>query len=146
MRFAVRLAFGLAIFLAVAGIVYATTAQEWQGSVLLLVCSVAFVYVGISLRRGARLAPGAGEEEEQAGEEPEEVPATIWPFVFSLAALALVIGAVGIHWVLVLAAILFIWAAVGWFTDIQRQRMHAEAEAASALQNDQKHGHDHDRS
>ena len=148
MRFTVRLAFGLALFLAIAGTVYAVTAREWLGGVLLLVLALVFVYVGISLRGGIRRnarTSDTGAAEGEGPEEPEEVSATIWPFVFSIAALTLVVGAVGIHWILILSAILFIWAAAGWFGDVQRQRMHAEAGDASALEDHQQHPDDHDR-
>jgi ABC-type Fe3+ transport system permease subunit len=148
MRFTIRLAFGLAIFLAIAGTAYALTAREYQGAILLLVCSLAFVYVGVSLRGGVRRSTHTSDtedEEEGGAEELEEVSATIWPFVFSIAALALVVGAVGIHWVLILGAILFIAAAAGWFVDIQRQRMHADAGEVSALEGHEQHPDDHDR-
>ena len=74
-------------------------------------------------------SPGEGEPSE----EPEEVPQTIWPFVVSIAALLLVIGAVGIHWVLILSAIVFVGAGAGWFLEIQRQRIHASGVGVSAL-------------
>jgi Cytochrome c oxidase subunit IV len=137
MKVTIRLAFGLSIFLVTAGTVYAVTAQEWQGAVLILACSAAALYIGISLRVAERHAalstdidPGAGEPSE----EPEEVPQTIWPFVVSIAALLLVIGAVGIHWILILSVIVFVGAGAGWFMEIQRQRVHASGAEVSALQ------------
>ena len=146
MRLIVRLAFGLAVFLAVVGVVYAVTAGEPQGAILLLVCSAASVYIGVSLRGGFRRDKHAGdadEEEEEGQEEPEEIEQTIWPFVASIAALMLVIGIVGIHWVLVVAAILFVATAAGWFVDIQRQRVHSAEEASTP--EGQVHPDDHDR-
>lgn len=141
MRVTIRLAFALSLFLLTAGTVYAVTAREWQGAVLMIAGSAAALYIGISLRLAERHAalstdiePGSGE----ASEEPEEVPQTIWPFVASLAALLLVIGAVGIHWVLILSVIVFVGAGAGWFTEIQRQRIHASGGKVSALE-----GHEH---
>jgi carbonic anhydrase/acetyltransferase-like protein (isoleucine patch superfamily) len=50
---------------------------------------------------------------------------TIWPFAFSIAALALVVGAVVATRVLVpLGLALFAGAAVGWFTDVRRAHRH----------------------
>jgi hypothetical protein len=161
-----RIATGLAVFLAVAGVVYALTAREWQGTVLLLVCAAGSLYIGLVLRGAAQAgslvageaareggppmaAPAAGSERaspeaegartegavagearvegaaragpEQSSPETEHVGPTIWPFVFSLAALLLVVGLVEIHWILIPGAILFVGAAAGWFVDIRRQ-------------------------
>ena len=53
------------------------------------------------------------------------VPPTIWPFAFSLAALALVVGAVIATRVLVpLGLALFAAAAAGWFADVRRTARH----------------------
>ncbi len=127
MRVVMWISLGLGLFLAVAGTVYATTAYEWRGAVLLLVCAVAFLYVGIVLRGAFRRAsaPGTqGAEAEEGPIEPEHVGPTIWPFVFSIAALLLVVGVVGIRWVLIPGAILFLGAGAGWFRDIERQKRH----------------------
>jgi hypothetical protein len=46
---------------------------------------------------------------------------TIWPFAFSIAALALVVGAVVATRVLVpLGLALLVVAAAGWFADVRR--------------------------
>src|SRR5207249_882705 len=50
MSVGMRIALGLGLFLAVTGIVFAVTAHEWRGTVLLLVCAVSFTYVGLVLR------------------------------------------------------------------------------------------------
>ena len=53
------------------------------------------------------------------------VPPTIWPFGFSVAALALVVGAVVATKVLVpLGLALFAAAAAGWFADVRRTARH----------------------
>ncbi len=128
MRVGMRIGFGIALALLAAGIVYAFTAHEREGAVLLLLCAVAFAYVGLVLRRAVR-APASPEESSgparpagQHSGEPETVEPSIWPFVFSVAALALVVGVVGAHWVLIPGGIVFVGAAAGWFTDIGRQR------------------------
>jgi Cytochrome c oxidase subunit IV len=152
------IALGLAIFLAVAGTVYATTAYEWRGTVMLLVCAVAFLYIALVLRGAVRRASVPGTQERMATEEhvveSEHIGPTIWPFVFSLAALLLVVGVVGLHWVLIPGAILFAGAAAGWFRDIKLQwhpngsaTAHAEmqgpATSVSTLEGKQQSDDDH---
>jgi Cytochrome c oxidase subunit IV len=145
------IALGLAIFLAVAGTVYATTAYEWRGTVMLLVCAVAFLYIALVLRGTVRRASVPVTPERMAAEEPSveaDIGPTIWPFVFSIAALLLVVGIVGLHWVLIPGGILFAGAAAGWFRDIKQQwhphgsptahaDMHASARGVSTLEGKQ---------
>jgi Cytochrome c oxidase subunit IV len=131
MNVGMRIALALALFMAVAGTVYALTAHEWRGAVLLLVLAVAFLYVGLVLRgavrRGAVPVTEETMAEEGASVESEHIGPTIWPFVFSVAALLLVIGIVGARWVIVPGALVFVGAAVGWFSDIRRQHQPAHA-------------------
>src|SRR2546423_8967733 len=99
MRVGMLIAVGLALFLATTGTVDAVTAYEWRGTVLLLVCAVAFAYVGLVLWGAVRRAsipvtPGTMAAEE-ATVESEHIGPTIWPFVFSIAALFLVVGLIG---------------------------------------------------
>ena len=148
MKVTIRLAFGLALFLATAGTVYAVTAREYLGAVLILVCSAAALYIAISLKteegRADRPTDAEAEVEEEP-EEPEEVAQTIWPFVASIAALTLVVGVVGIHWVLILSAILFIGTGAGWFVDIQRQRIHSRTHGEELALEGHEQPDDHDR-
>ncbi len=118
-----RLALGLALFLLVAGLVYVVTSHEYRGSVLLLVCAAAIAYVGLVVRGAVRRAGSPEHPPVQAivPEEEAHVGPTIWPFVFSIAALLLVVGILAPHWILIPGGILFIGAGAGWFTDIKRQ-------------------------
>jgi Cytochrome c oxidase subunit IV len=134
MRFSIRLSFALSIFLALAGTVLAVIAWSIarQGYVLLWFCAIAAAYIGFALRhtekRFAREeAKGEAEEIEEA-----EVTGTIWPFVLSIAMVFVVIGFVGIHWVTAIGVIILIVAGVGWFIDVQKQRMPHGGEAAPA--------------
>jgi hypothetical protein len=127
-----RVAFGLAVFLAVTGLVYAFTSYERQGTVQLLVAAVAFGYVGVVTRAAARraevLPPGQTPSvlEEQVEEHSEEeIASTIWPVGFAVAAIALVVGVVVNHLLLIVGGAVFVAAAVGWFQDIRRQHAHA---------------------
>jgi hypothetical protein len=134
MKLMTRIALSLSLFLAVAGVVLAVSAQEWRGTVLLLVCAVATSYIGLVLRGAVRRASVPVTPETMAPEqfavESEVLGGSIWPFVFSIAAVFLVVGVVGFRWVLIPAGVLFVGAGAGWFLDIKRQ-WHAGERAAS---------------
>ena len=51
---------------------------------------------------------------------------TIWPFVFSLGAIALALGAIIGPWLLAIGGVVSAIAAVGWFVDVGRQWGHGE--------------------
>jgi hypothetical protein len=130
-RLLIRVLFGLSAFLLVATTVYLGTSyggasQDLAGPALMGIAAVAFGYVGLVLRAAARRADR--EAEGRAGGAAAtlaHVPPTIWPFAFSVAALALVIGAVVATRILVpLGLALFAGAAVGWFADIRRAHRH----------------------
>jgi len=155
-RVSMRIALGLGAFLAVAGIVYAVSSHEERGTVLLLVCAVAFAYVGLVLRGAVREAsvPVTGDTlvSEELSVESEHIGPTIWPFVLSIAALLFVIGLVAVHWVLIPTAILLLGGGAGWFLDIKRQRHPSELglphepvspEGTSTLEQEQR-ADDHD--
>jgi hypothetical protein len=136
MRLATRILFGLSGFLLLAAAVYWTmsytgTAQNRDpaGPALLAVAAVGFGYTGLVLWTAARRADREAAAEHAApGAEHEtvaHVPPTIWPFGFSVAALALVVGAVVATKVLVpLGLALFAAAAAGWFADVRRTARH----------------------
>jgi FtsH-binding integral membrane protein len=93
MRVGMRIALSFALFLAVTGTVYAVSSHERRGTVLLLVCATSFLYVGFVLRGALRRASVPDTKETMAPEElsveSEHIGPTIWPFVFSIAALLL---------------------------------------------------------
>ena len=136
MRLATRILFALSGFLLLAAAVYWTmsytgTAQNRDpaGPALLAVAAVGFGYTGLVLWGAARradreaAAEGAAPGPEQA--TVAHVPPTIWPFGFSIAALALMVGAVVATKVLVpLGLALFAAAAAGWFADVRRTARH----------------------
>ena len=136
MRLATRILFGLSGFLLLAAAVYWTmsytgTAQNRDpaGPALLVVAAVGFGYTGLVLWAAARRADREATADH-AAPGPEQttvahVPPTIWPFGFSVAALALVVGAVVAGKVLVpLGLALFAAAAAGWFADVRRTARH----------------------
>ena len=136
MRLATRILFGLSGFLFLAAVVYWTmsytgTAQNRDpaGPALLVVAAVGFGYTGLVLWAAVRRADQEAAAEHPApgpkGATAAHVPPTIWPFGFSVAALALVVGAVVATKVLVpLGLALFAAAAAGWFADVHRTPRH----------------------
>jgi hypothetical protein len=129
-RLFIRLVYGLSGFLVLAAAVYLLMSyggrsRDLAGPALMGIAAVAFAYVGLVLRAAARRADReAGERAAGAGTEAAtvvHVPPTIWPFAFSIAALALVVGAVVATRILVpLGLALFAGSAVGWFADVRR--------------------------
>lgn len=130
MRVFARVALGIGVFLFVAGIVYGTVWKERTGGVELLCAAGGFTYLGIYANRAVRSASRALQRDQAAGEgaalplEEPEVRPTIWPLVFALAGAGLVAGVLASRWLLILAAALFLAAALGWFHEILSQRTH----------------------
>jgi hypothetical protein len=115
-----RIALGLAAFMFVAGTVHWATSDDHVGAVLMIITAAGFTYLGLYVRRTMRRA-AASEQEEVP--EPHVGP-TIWPFVFSLGAIALALGAVIGPWLLAIGGVVSAAAAVGWFVDVGRQWGH----------------------
>jgi uncharacterized protein (DUF58 family) len=144
MRVAMRIAFSLTLFLLVAGSVYYIAADEWAGSVMLIVLALAVLYLGLVFRGAVRRASVEPTPERMVEHEliEAEVTPTIWPFVISLGAVLVVIGFVVTHWVLIPGAILLLGSALGWAIDIRNQWRPADDAAAagdgsSSLQREQ---------
>jgi hypothetical protein len=134
MRLLTRILFGLAGFLLSAAVVYwlmsyRGAGRDPAGPALMGVAAIGFGYTGLVLWAAARQADReAAAERTAAGPEGTtvaHVPPTIWPFAFSIAALALVVGAVVATRILIpLGLALFAAAAVGWFADVRRAHRH----------------------
>ncbi len=120
-----RIVLGLALFLIAAGTVYGLTSHELVGTPLLLISAGCFAYIGLFVRREVRAAATQTEADTRRADEAEpHVGPTIWPFVFSLAAVGLALGAIFNHWLLAAGGALFAAAAGGWFVDVGRQWRH----------------------
>ena len=134
MRLLTRILFGLSGFLALAAAVYWVmsyqgASRDPAGPALMGVAAVAFGYTGLVLWAAARRADREAAAEHATpgpkGATLAHVPPTIWPFAFSIAALALIVGAVVATRILVpLGLALFVVAAVGWFADVRRAHHH----------------------
>jgi hypothetical protein len=134
MRLATRILFGLSGFLASAAAIYWAmsyhgASRDPAGPALMGIAGVAFGYTGLVLWAAARRADRETAAEQAApgpkGTTMAHVRPTIWPFAFSIAALALVAGAVVATRILVpLGLALFAAAAVGWFADVRRAHRH----------------------
>ena len=116
-----RISLGLAAFLFVAGATHWATSDDHVGGSLLIISAAGFTFLGLYGRRTMRRAAAEGEERP----EPHVGP-TIWPFVFSLGAIALALGTVVGPWLLAVGGVVAAVAAVGWFVDVGRQWGHGE--------------------
>jgi hypothetical protein len=135
MRLLTRILFGLCGFLLTAAAVYwlmsyRGAGRDPAGPALLGVAAIGFGYTGLVLWAAARRADREAAAEQAApgpeGATAAHVHPTIWPFAFSIAALALVVGAVGAvvatRVLVPLGLALFAAAAVGWFAEVRRAR------------------------
>jgi hypothetical protein len=117
MRVASRIWLTLAVFLLVAGGIYAFTANEYAGGSLLLAGAATFAYlagVGWSLERSV-------DGDAHGEEEPEiQVPPTIWPFGLAVAGLVLLVGFVVSRWILAVGVLAFGLGAAGWLRQVLR--------------------------
>jgi hypothetical protein len=115
----------LGVFLIVTGVVYGLHSGEYEGLTLLLTTAGGALLIGGYLVQGVQRASAAAADQRSwpAGEEPHVGP-TIWPLVFALSMIGLVVGAVGSRWALVAGAVLCVVAAAGWALDVHRQWQH----------------------
>ena len=117
-----RILGGLSVFLLVAGGVYGLTSHEDAGTTLLLVAGLTFGFLSLVSRSMGKREHG-GEAE---GEAEVEVLPTIWPLVFSLSAVLLMLGVIVTPWFFVVGGVVFLLAAAGWVRDVTRARAHSE--------------------
>jgi small-conductance mechanosensitive channel len=128
MSSAYRILFRIGLYILIAGIIYAVTSTEAVGGTLLLVAALTFGYIGFVIRtvviRVEKAAAAERGDAEDAIVEMAHVGPTIWPFVFSIAAIILAFGIALTRWLLPVGGVLFVAAAVGWFLDIRGQTTH----------------------
>ena len=123
-----RIFTGLGAFLIVMGIVYALVTKEYEGGTEMLTVAGGGLLIGVYLTRAvqraratvAAQAAGAGP----AGDDEPHVPPTIWPLVFAVSTIGIVLGSVGPRWVLAAGAVVLVVSLVGWSLDVRRQWRH----------------------
>jgi hypothetical protein len=126
-----RIGIGLGAFLIVTGAVYGLAAYEWEGFTLMLTVAGGALLVGTYLARAVQRARAwlaaqpAGADGAATDTEPHVAP-TIWPLIFALSMIGLVIGAVESKWALAGGGVLLVAALVGWSLDVRRQWHHPE--------------------
>lgn len=114
------LAFG--VFLVVAGVGYGIHSRDYQGLTLILTTAGgAFLFGGYLSQALQRATAIQSADQTTAAEGEPHVGPTIWPLVFALSMVPLVVGALGSRWVLVVGGVVFLVAGVGWLLDVQRQ-------------------------
>ncbi|MBO0773218.1 MAG: cytochrome c oxidase subunit 4 [Actinobacteria bacterium] len=135
-----RIGMILGAFLIVAGLIYGAVTglmgpqKEWEGFTLILTVAGGALLIGSYFTRAvqrarerlAAEAAGAG-----AGDSEPHVAPTIWPLIFALSMIGLVIGAVESRWALVGGGVLLVAALAGWSLDIRRQWRHHDHTAGS---------------
>jgi hypothetical protein len=134
-----RIFTGLGAFLIVMGIVYGLVTGEYEGTTEMLTVAGGGLLIGVYLVRAvqraraavAAQAAGAGS----AGDSEPHVPPTIWPLVFALSTIGIVLGSVGPRWVLAAGAVVLVVSLIGWSLDVRRQwRHHDHAAGVGAAQ------------
>jgi cytochrome c oxidase subunit IV len=126
MSTASRIWLALAGFLLIAGAVYGITSKEYAGAPLLLVGGATFSYLGLVGRSVVRRSEKQDESDADGDEGEVHVAATIWPFVFSLAGVIIIVGFIVNVWILVLGVLAFAVSAAGWLREVLRGHAHAE--------------------
>jgi hypothetical protein len=124
-----RIIVGFGAFLIATGVIYGVVTYEWEGTTLMLIVAGGALLVGAYLmsavqRARAALAARPATAPPGGAEAEPHVGPTIWPLVFALSAIGLVVGAVGPRWALLGGGVLFIAAGVGWILDIRQQWRH----------------------
>src|SRR5262245_13246702 len=124
-----RIFTGLGAFLIVMGIVYGLVTGEFEGATEMLTVAGGGLLIGVYLLRAVQraratiAAQAAGAGPSAADTEPH-VPPTIWPLVFALSTIGIVLGSVGPRWVLAAGAVVLVLSLVGWSLDVRRQWRH----------------------
>ncbi|MFN2545095.1 MAG: cytochrome c oxidase subunit 4 [Actinomycetota bacterium] len=110
---------GLAV---VAAVIYAFSAKELAGAVMLGVFSVALLYIATVLEHAGPYDHAETDQDAEPELGPEHMlPSTWWPLVMAIGAAATLIGLKFAPVLMGVGAGIFLLAAVGWFVNIQQQ-------------------------
>jgi len=124
-----RIFTGLGAFLIVVGVVYGLVACEDAATTEMLTVAGGGLLIGVYLSRAVQRARAAVAAEAAgagpgAGDTEPHVPPTIWPLVFALSMIGIVIGSVGPRWALAAGGVVLVASLVGWSLDVRRQWRH----------------------
>ena len=123
-----RIFTGLGAFLIVIGIVYALVTKEYEGGTEMLTVAGGGLLIGVYLTRAVQRARATVAAQAAGaapvGDDEPHVPPTIWPLVFALSTIGIVLGSVGPRWVLAAGAVVLVVSLVGWSLDVRRQWRH----------------------
>ena len=122
----------LGIFLILDGIAYGLLSRDIDAGVLLFTVAGGALVIGSYLVRGVHRAEvvRAAQQTESVSETEPHVAPTIWPLLFAVSMIGLVLGALGQTWALVEGGILLVVALAGWALDVRRQWQHHHAATA----------------
>ena len=132
MRLLANILRGLGIFLIIDGVLYGLHSRDIDGVVLILTVAGGSLVIGSYLIRGVHRASVIREAEggEAITETEPHVEPTIWPLIFAVSMIGLVLGALGATWALVEGGVLLVVALVGWALDVRRQWQHHHTASA----------------
>jgi Cytochrome c oxidase subunit IV len=124
-----RIFTGLGAFLIAVGIVYGLVAGEYEGATEMLTVAGGALLIGVYLTRAVQRARAAAAAQAAgaapgAGDSEPHVAPTIWPLVFAVSTIGIVLGSVGPRWTLVVGVVLLVASLVGWSLDVRRQWRH----------------------
>ncbi|HEY1318684.1 MAG TPA: cytochrome c oxidase subunit 4 [Streptosporangiaceae bacterium] len=129
-----RIFLGLGSFLIVMGIIYGLLSKEYEGLTEMLTVAGGALVVGGYLARVVQRARAAVASQAagvgSASDDEPHVPPTIWPLVFALSTIGIVLGSLGPRWVLVVGAVVLVISLVGWSLDVRQQWRHHDHAAA----------------
>jgi Cytochrome c oxidase subunit IV len=117
---------GVTAFFVVIGVIYWFTSYEDAGTTLLAACALLGVVAGGFLFYVSRRIKPRPEDRpdaeiaEGAGARNEFPAASIWPFALAFGATALATGFVFGIWVILLGAVIFGLAAIGYVAESRR--------------------------
>jgi Cytochrome c oxidase subunit IV len=127
-----RIGLALGAFLIVAGTVYGLVGNEYEGLTEMLTVAGGALVVGVYLTRAVQRGRAAVATQEAGASDSEpHVAPTIWPLVFALSMIGLVLGAVGFPWALGAGVTILVVALIGWSLDVRRQWPHPDRGAAA---------------
>jgi hypothetical protein len=120
-------------FLIATGVAYGVHSQDYEGLTLMLTTAGGALLIGGYLAQALQRATATAERGPVLPEGEPHVGPTLWPLVFALSMVPLVVGALGSRWVLMVGAVAAVVAGVGWVLDVQRQwQVHYRDHAHSA--------------